>query len=267
MKGKKEFTKAEIEQLLQLIKERKQTLSSKQKSIRDKMRKLGFYGRDDWGITDCTESDLMQLINNRKITVKDDNIDEPNRSSFISIMKNSCIDKNGKIAKSQLNYITPRFKTIDDLKTAGFEGFVPVAQLKNDNSVIPQEAGVYMVVYTSKSSPEFLMQGTGGFFKGKDPNVPIAELKTNWIENTCVIYIGQTKTTIRKRVKDYLKFGCGQKVGHKGGRYIWQIKESDQLLFCWKPTPDEEPGIVEKLLITQFKEQYGGRRPFANLKD
>ena len=107
-----------------------------------------------------------------------------------------------------------KFKTIDNLKAAGFEGFIPVAQLKNDNSAIPQEAGVYMVVYTDKSSPEFLLQGTGGFFKGKDPNVPIAELKTNWIENTCVIYIGQTKTTIRKRVKDYLKFGCGQKVGH-----------------------------------------------------
>lgn len=160
-----------------------------------------------------------------------------------------------------------KFKTIDDLKTAGFEGFFSVKQLKEDNTVIPQETGVYMVVYTGNSRPKFLVQGTGGFFKGKNPNVPIAELESNWIESTCVIYIGQTKTTIRKRVKDYLKFGCGQKVGHKGGRYIWQIKESDQLLFCWKPTPDKEPGIVEKSLINQFKEQYGGRRPFANLRD
>ena len=71
IKGKKVFTKTEIEQLLQLIKERRQAPSDKQKSIRNKMRKLGFYGRDDWGITDCTETDLIQLISNGKITVKD----------------------------------------------------------------------------------------------------------------------------------------------------------------------------------------------------
>ena len=149
----------------------------------------------------------------------------------------------------------------------GFTGFTTISELVANIDVVPQLPGVYVVMRNNASQPEFLTRGTGGFFKGKDPNVPIAELKTNWIENTCVIYIGQTKTTIRKRVKDYLKFGCGQKVGHKGGRYIWQIKESDQLLFCWKPTPDEEPDTIEKLLIAQFKEQYGGRRPFANLRD
>ncbi|CCY06313.1 putative uncharacterized protein [Eggerthella sp. CAG:1427] len=47
------------------------------------MRKLGFYGRDDWGIIDCTETDLIQLISNGKITVKDACTDESNRSSFI----------------------------------------------------------------------------------------------------------------------------------------------------------------------------------------
>ena len=66
IKGKKVFTKTEIEQLLQLIKERRQAPSDKQKSIRNKMRKLGFYGRDEWGIT-----------------VKDASTDESNRSSFI----------------------------------------------------------------------------------------------------------------------------------------------------------------------------------------
>lgn len=83
VKGKKVFTKAEIEQLLELIKERRQAPSDKQKSIRNKMRKLGFYGRDDWGIIDCTEKDLIQLISNGKITVKDASTDESNRSSFI----------------------------------------------------------------------------------------------------------------------------------------------------------------------------------------
>ena len=84
-----------------------------------------------------------------------------------------------------------KFNTIDDLKAAGFEGFIPVAQLQADSTAIPRTAGVYMVVYTGENIPEFLSRGTGGFFKGKDPNVSITELETNWVENTCVVYIGK----------------------------------------------------------------------------
>ena len=129
-----------------------------------------------------------------------------------------------------------KFNTIDDLKAAGFEGFIPVAQLQTDSTAIPRTAGVYMVVYTGENIPEFLSRGTGGFFKGKDPNVSITELETNWVENTCVVYIGKAgklkncKATIQSRLKQYLDFGAGKKSGHKGGRYIWQIKNSGNLL-------------------------------------
>ena len=166
-----------------------------------------------------------------------------------------------------------KFNTIDDLKAAGFEGFIPVAQLQADSTAIPRTAGVYMVVYTGENIPEFLSRGTGGFFKGKDPNVSITELETNWVENTCVVYIGKAgklkncKATIQSRLKQYLDFGAGKKSGHKGGRYIWQIKNSGNLLLCWKPTPDEDPETVETALIARFKEQHGGHRRFANLKD
>ena len=151
-----------------------------------------------------------------------------------------------------------KFNTIDDLKAAGFEGFIPVAQLQTDSTAIPRTAGVYMVVYTGENIPEFLPCGTGGFFKGEDPNVSITELETNWVENTCVVYIGKAgklkncKATIQSRLKQYLDFGAGKKSGHKGGRYIW---------------PDEDPEAIETALIARFKEQHGGHRPFANLKD
>ena len=49
-----------------------------------------------------------------------------------------------------------KFNTIDDLKAAGFEGFIPVAQLQTDSTAIPRTAGVYMVVYTGENMPEFL---------------------------------------------------------------------------------------------------------------
>lgn len=71
MKGKNEFTKAEIAQLKSLITERCKAESSKQKSIRDKMRKLGFYGRDDFGINDMTIEKLNQLIEDKKIKIKE----------------------------------------------------------------------------------------------------------------------------------------------------------------------------------------------------
>lgn len=69
MKGKNQFTQAEINELTRLIVLRNNTISSKQKSVRDKMRKIGFYGRDDWGITDMQVSDLQMLINTGEIKI------------------------------------------------------------------------------------------------------------------------------------------------------------------------------------------------------
>ncbi|KUK72026.1 MAG: Uncharacterized protein XD91_1576 [Clostridiales bacterium 38_11] len=69
MKGKNKFTQLEINELIRLIELRNQTESKKQKPIRDKMRKLGFYGRDDWGIIDLQVNDLIDLIEKNRITV------------------------------------------------------------------------------------------------------------------------------------------------------------------------------------------------------
>lgn len=67
MKGKNAFTEQEIEVLRGLIRQRVKADSSKQKSIRDKMRAIGFYGRDDFGIVDMTESDLDMLLESGRI--------------------------------------------------------------------------------------------------------------------------------------------------------------------------------------------------------
>ena len=157
------------------------------------------------------------------------------------------------------------YRTIDDLKKAGFEGFCSVEKLRDDLSGIPAVAGVYMVVYQGNGMPEFLENGTGGFFKAKNPNVPVSELKSNWVGGTCVVYIGKA-TTLSKRISQYLKFGNGKSIGHWGGRLIWQIKDSKDLQICWKPV-DADPREEEMRLIAYFKRQYGGKRPFANLQD
>lgn len=164
------------------------------------------------------------------------------------------------------------FKTIDNLRRNGFLGFRSVMTLWQDPSLIPDIRGVYMVVRTGGSMPKFLTTGSGGHHKGKDPNVSIEKLRTKWVEDTCVLYIGKAgdegcDATLRSRLRQYLKFGHGEAVGHSGGRYIWQIEDADNLLFCWKPLPSGNPSETETSLIEEFKHRYDGRFPFANLKN
>lgn len=71
MKGKSCFTQHEINQLRILIKERCKAPSNKQKGIRAKMRRIGFYGGDDFGISDMTVEKFEGLIQSKRITIGD----------------------------------------------------------------------------------------------------------------------------------------------------------------------------------------------------
>jgi hypothetical protein len=157
------------------------------------------------------------------------------------------------------------------LRQNGFEGFVSIASLKANPYQIPQKQGVYVVLFPFDKEPDFLQTGTGGFFKDKNPNVSISELESKWVSGTDIIYIGKaggssSKATLQSRLIQYLKFGMGMKIGHWGGRYIWQLANSDSLLVCWKPTK-QDARDVESEMIEQFKREHNGCRPFANLKD
>lgn len=46
MRGKKTFTRKEVDQILELIDQKLKAPSGKQKGIRDKIRKIGFYYSD-----------------------------------------------------------------------------------------------------------------------------------------------------------------------------------------------------------------------------
>lgn len=69
MKGKDTFTQTEISELRNLIKERVKADRSRQKGIRAKMRTIGFYGSDDFGIIDMQPLDFERLINSGRIKV------------------------------------------------------------------------------------------------------------------------------------------------------------------------------------------------------
>jgi hypothetical protein len=164
------------------------------------------------------------------------------------------------------------FNNIDDIKKNGFVGFKTIRELFEKGSQLPAIKGVYLVLYCEKNEPIFCNEGTGGHFRGKTPNVSIDKLNENWVKNTLVIYIGKAggngaKPTLKSRLRQYFHFGRGKNVGHWGGRLIWQLKYSDELIVCWKTLQTETPRTVEASLIQEFKNQFEGQRPFANLAD
>lgn len=155
------------------------------------------------------------------------------------------------------------FESIEEIRKAGFYGFKTMSELFADSSLIPDPGGVYLVLRTSSAAPKFLLTGTGGHFKGKDPNVSAEELKRNWVAKSIVVYIGKA-TSLKRRLRQYFGFGQGRNVGHWGGRYIWQLQDSADLVVCWKQTPDDDPREVEKQLIQEFTTKFL-KPPFANI--
>lgn len=124
---------------------------------------------------------------------------------------------------------------ITKYKEEGFTGFVRVADLRLASGMLPPTEGVYVVLRATNDKPVFLEEGTGGHFKDKNPNVAIAELERKFVKGSETMYIGKA-TNLRKRLSQLLRFGTGAKVGHWGGRYLWQLADSDDLLIAWKET-------------------------------
>lgn len=155
------------------------------------------------------------------------------------------------------------------LAAAGFVGFVPFTGLPNHP--VPRGPGVYLVARPDETPPAFLERSVGGWLQGRDPSVDPSELKHAWIPDAAVLYIGKAaagksqQRGLRKRLNEYHSYGNGRAAPHRGGRYIWQLRDSGALLVAWRETPDESPGSVETRLIDDFKMAYGAK-PFANRK-
>ncbi|MEP2445792.1 MAG: hypothetical protein ABJI69_01080 [Balneola sp.] len=161
------------------------------------------------------------------------------------------------------------FNDIDDLKAYGFSGFKKIQDLWINSSIIPTTMGVYLIWNPFYDRAEFLHPGVGGHFKNRNPNVMQEVLLANFNPESKVVYIGKAgsltgNATLQSRLRQYLRFGQGSKVGHWGGRYIWQLKHHKNLMIAWKRTPNQEPRDIEKELLQQYLSQFG-TLPFANL--
>jgi hypothetical protein len=147
------------------------------------------------------------------------------------------------------------------LEADGFEGWVTFDHLRNTDPC-PTSGGVYVVSRSDQSAPCFLDQSCGGWFKDRDPTVTNDHLVANWVDDAEIVYIGKANN-LRRRLREFAKFGAGYKIGHWGGRLIWQLEESSTLLVAWKETPDLDPASVEAHMIADFRSAYG-HPPFAN---
>ncbi len=163
--------------------------------------------------------------------------------------------------------------SLEATREQGFAGFLSVRDLRASGlREVPRNMGVYLVLRVSDEAQEFLERSPAGHFKGQDPTVPIETLHDHWIDDAIVLNIGKagghgSKATLYSRLKQYIDFGGGKPVGHRGGRYIWQLRDAEDLVIAWKALDSEVPRDVEGEYIRAFKESHGGRRPYANLAD
>ena len=173
MKGKNTFTSSEIADLRSLIKERIKADSSRQKGIRAKMRKIGFFGGDDFGIDDLQPSDFEKLITDGRIKILGQELPEKNKSLLHKLEKD--IDANS----------TPMYK-ID------IELFDPQI---NSFHHIPDNSGNYLVCLK------------------KDSNLPDIAVNYEMVDYQSfrVIYTGIAGTSLRNR--DYKKHFIGNNAG------------------------------------------------------
>lgn len=166
------------------------------------------------------------------------------------------------------------FFNTDELKAQGFRGFIKVSELlENRFSKIPEHPGVYIVLRENMETPVFLASNPARFYKRKDPSVTMEKLSANWIDNTPVIYIGRAggiaksgrkySTTLRERIRQFIKFGKDKAYPHWGGRYVWQVADSQNFVIAFKSMDEKNPVIFERELLNKFKIVHG-KLPFAN---
>lgn len=154
---------------------------------------------------------------------------------------------------------------IENLKAQGFKGFKSVNELRKSLEGISNVKGIYVVLRLQDDAPEFVEQGTGGHFKKKNPNVAVEKLKTDWVDGTPIVYMGQTERDLKKRLGELIRFGQGEAVGHWGGRYLWQLKDAEKLIIAWKELTADDPKKIERDMLNTFKSTFN-KLPFANLR-
>lgn len=133
---------------------------------------------------------------------------------------------------------------------------------------MPETAGVYFVTRPVRIPLRVLPRNPAGRFKGRNPTLPVSELRKRLRTNHVTLYIGKAsglslRSTLRHRIATYLRHGSGQRAAHWGGRAIWQLANSESFTIMWIETSRREARQLERRFLRDFKDLFGAY-PFAN---
>lgn len=206
MKGLNTFTNSEILALKKLIAEKEIATPDKQKGIRGKIRKIGFYFSDFSSKKDgYSVADFEELINLKKIKIID--------SSYI-IETNKTIEKNTNIEK-KIPLIKKSQGLKSNLNTFKINRFDPK---KDNETIIANSPGNYILCLKKNSTL---------------PTVSIKPILANF-EGLEVIYTGIASGSLRTR--DFRQHFKGNNAGRS------TLRKSLGVLFGYKQIPrDNDP--------------------------
>lgn len=126
---------------------------------------------------------------------------------------------------------------------------------------LPCQPGIYRVLVPEKLPISFI-EGSDNL-RAKGYPAAILEQKYGQCTGKTVLYIGKAngRGGLRQRVLQYVKYGWGTAVNHKGGRAIWQVKDYPLLLLEYEVCENCEQREHE--LLAAYKKE-NGTYPLAN---
>ena len=129
---------------------------------------------------------------------------------------------------------------------------------------LPSEPGIYVVYFKVIRRLHFVDQSDTAIYA--EPADPML-LKRKWQRiyqktMTDIIYIGKGNN-IRRRLRELVRFGAGLADNHKGGQWMWQIKEILTARVLIQACNPEKQAGFENYLLNRFKREHG-EYPLAN---
>ncbi|MDR3598834.1 hypothetical protein [Clostridium sp.] len=145
---------------------------------------------------------------------------------------------------------------IKELKNKGYKGFIRIGSLKNNYSILPELSGVYLILIPKDFIVKFLKDGT------TNSGDSINYLQNNWVKGAKILYIGSSNN-LRKHVKQLVDSRNNSVDRFPGGRHLWKLKDSLDLLISWNVIDTNECKQEKKYLLNEFMVRYS-KPPFAN---
>ena len=222
MKGRDTFTLADIKRIESLIILRNKTSPSGQKGIRQQMRNIGFYGKDDWGITDLQVSDLHSLIKSGRIKVISGDLKITSDSIASAKVKETTKSKSFSKAISSTKDLK---SLLDSFKLNRFD-----PKVDNENKVA-SSSGNYIICLRKDSIL---------------PSISITPIMTTF-EGLRVLYTGIASKSLRTR--DYRQHFKGNNAGRS------TLRKSLGVLFGYNQIPRDKNPNSDKTKFNSYDEE------------